>query len=468
MKNSNRKSVSETFAETIIEELKNGTAPWQKPWKAGECRRPLNPVTGTVYKGVNTVMLARHGYADPRWMTMKQANDQEWRVKKGSKAQQVVFWQWTDRQPVLDDFGKPVKDETGEEQKENVQLERPRLHVFSVFHVSQLQTLDGQDLPAYEPPELAWDPIERGEEILRDSGASITHDQSDRAFYRIATDDIHLPPREHFPEAGNYYSTALHELGHWTGHESRMGREFGPHGSEVYAKEELRAEIASWMLNQELGLPHQPDQHVSYVDSWVSVLQKDPYEIMRACRDAEKIKEYVMNLQQELTVPQPEAGVVMASGTPEVQQSAEILSPEVAPADQVVAETKTFLSVPYKEKNQAKNAGAKWDREAKLWYVPEGAPLTALAAWLPEKESAVAASLRVYRLQTSLPKRSNRRASLSMNRFWMARFTGFRWRVGSLGGKTVRIAGMPMVALTVGGRITSPVSRSNGSPPATP
>ena len=334
MKKSNRKSVSETFAETIIEELKNGTAPWQKPWKAGECNRPLNPITGTVYKGVNTVMLARHGYADPRWMTMKQANDQEWRVKKGSKAQQVVFWQWTDRQAVLDDSGQPVKDEKGEEKKENVQLERPRLHVFSVFHVSQLQTLDGQDLPAYEPPELTWDPIERGEEILRDSGASITHDQSDRAFYRIATDDIHLPPRENFPEAGNYYSTALHELGHWTGHESRMGREFGPHGSEVYAKEELRAEIASWMLNQELGLPHQPDQHVSYVDSWVSVLQKDPYEIMRACRDAEKIKEYVMNLQQELTAQQPEAGVVMTSGTPEVQQSAEILSQEVAPADQ--------------------------------------------------------------------------------------------------------------------------------------
>ena len=392
MKKSNRKSVSETFAETIIEELKNGTAPWQKPWKAGECTRSLNPVTGTVYKGVNTVMLARHGYADPRWMTMKQANDQEWRVKKGSKAQQVVFWQWTDRKAVLDDAGQPVKDEKGEEKKENVQLERPRLHVFSVFHVSQLQTLDGQDLPAYEPPELGWDPIERGEEILRDSGAAITHDQSDRAFYRIATDDIHLPPRENFPEAGNYYSTALHELSHWTGHESRMGREFGPHGSEVYAKEELRAEIASWMINQELGLPHQPDQHVSYVDSWVSVLQKDPYEIMRACRDAEKIKEYVMNLQQELTVPQPEAGIVMASETPEVQQSAATLSPEVAPADQVVAETKTFLSVPYKEKNQAKNAGAKWDRETKLWYVPEGAPLTALAAWLPEKESAVAAS----------------------------------------------------------------------------
>ena len=171
-----------------------------------------------------------------------------------------------------------------------------------------------------------------------------------------------------------------------------MGREFGPRGSEVYAKEELRAEIASWMLNQELGLPHQPDQHVSYVDSWVTVLQKSPYEIIRACSDAEKIKEYVMNLQQELTVPQSEAGVVMTSGTPEAEHSAEIHAQKVAPVEQNVAETKTFLSVPYKEKNQAKNAGAKWDREAKLWYVPEGAPLTALAAWLPEKESAVAVS----------------------------------------------------------------------------
>ncbi len=478
MKKSSRRPISETFAETIIEELQKGTAPWQKPWKAGAYNRPMNPVTGTVYKGINTVMLARHGYADPRWMTMKQANDQEWRVRKGSKAQQVVFWQWTDRQTVLDDSGQPVRDEKGEEQKETVQLERPRLHVFSVFHASQLQTLDGQDIPAYEPPELTWDPIERGEEILRDSGAVLIHDQADRAFYRIMTDEIHLPSRENFPEAGNYYSTALHELGHWTGHSSRMDREFGPRGSETYAKEELRAEIASWMLNQELGLPHQPDQHVSYVDSWVSVLQKDPHEIMRASRDAEKIKEYVMNLQQELKAEQPEveAGVFVISGTthkadvshegvpaiyqeyPTAQeagvafqalcaahehgalhceyqqddklfhlasrdydhfdrqkltlkfegleypapqemkdqfmagygQSAEIPPQEVAPAAQeTLADTKTFLSVPYREKNQAKAAGAKWDRTAKLWYAPEGASLTALAAWLPEKEAVV-------------------------------------------------------------------------------
>lgn len=469
--NKTRKSIAEEFAGRIVEELKAGTAPWQKPWKAGERILPFNPSTGTIYRGVNTVMLARHGYADPRWMTMRQANEQEWRIKKGSKAQQVVFWQWTDRQPVLDGSGQPVLKD-GQEVKETVQLERPRLHIYSVFHASQMQTHDGEDIPPYEPQELAWDPIERGEAILRNSGASISHDQRDRAFYRLDTDEIHLPPREHFPDTGNYYSTALHELGHWTGNTERLNRAFGPHGSEQYAKEELRAEISSWMLNQELGLPHQPDQHVSYVESWVSVLQKDPYEIMRACRDAEKIKEYVMGMEQSkdhewesigqdsFIIADDSFSMVTAANTfSGLEEAVRFADPAAAletalmvralqqerlegtelfihrvdatndvsekpilqtgtlqemamawrlkigpdlPAiikDELVQHYeqgepgKVYLSVPYKEKEKVKAAGAKWDRKVKLWYAPEGLDLTEVAAWLPVKEPVAAPCL---------------------------------------------------------------------------
>lgn len=293
-----RKSLAEEFASQIIEDLKAGTAPWQKPWKAGELTRPFNPATGTVYKGINSIMLSSRGYADPRWMTFKQAGEQEWQVKKGSKAQRVVFWQWTDRQTVKDDSGQPVTDKEGREIKETVSLERPRFHIYSVFHASQLQIRDGQDIPPYEPRELSWNPNEMGEMILKKSGASISHDQRDRAFYQPADDEIHLPPRENFPDAGNYYATALHELGHWTGHPDRLNREFGPFGSELYAKEELRAEIASWMLSQELGLPHDPSGSLSYVGSWIKALESDPYEIMRASRDAEKIKEHVMGMEK--------------------------------------------------------------------------------------------------------------------------------------------------------------------------
>jgi len=275
--NKTRKSIAEEFAGRIVEELKAGTAPWQKPWKAGERILPFNPSTGTIYRGVNTVMLARHGYADPRWMTMRQANEQEWRIKKGSKAQQVVFWQWTDRQPVLDGSGQPVLKD-GQEVKETVQLERPRLHIYSVFHASQMQTRDGEDIPPYEPQELAWDPIERGEAILRNSGASISHDQRDRAFYRLDTDEIHLPPREHFPDTGNYYSTALHELGHWTGNTERLNRAFGPHGSEQYAKEELRAEIA-------IGIQHHIG-HLLHVGNALFTVQADLFQGIESSRCA--------------------------------------------------------------------------------------------------------------------------------------------------------------------------------------
>lgn len=313
-----RKSIAEEFTGKIIENLKAGTAPWQKPWAAGEQFRPFNPVTGTVYRGINSIMLSAHDYADPRWMTFKQVGEKEWQVKKGSKSQHVVFWQWTESRTVKDASGKPILDAEEREQKETVALERPRFRIYSVFHASQLQTRDGQEIPPYEPRELTWDPNEAGEKILQNSGVSISHDQRDRAFYQPSADEIHLPPRENFPDAGNYYSTALHELGHWTGHPSRQNREFGPFGSVTYAKEELRAEIASWMLSQELGLPHDPSRSLAYVENWIQVLESDPYEIMRASRDAEKIMEHVRAMEKsQIREEQPEVEMVGVNPNPD-------------------------------------------------------------------------------------------------------------------------------------------------------
>ena len=98
----------------------------------------------------------------------------------------------------------------------------------------------------------------------------------------------------------NYYATALHELGHWTGHASRLGRDLEhPFGSEGYAKEELRAEIASMILGDELGIGHDPGQHAAYVGTWINALRDDPLEIFRAAADAEKIHGYVLALEQQ-------------------------------------------------------------------------------------------------------------------------------------------------------------------------
>ncbi|MCU0835991.1 MAG: zincin-like metallopeptidase domain-containing protein [Chromatiaceae bacterium] len=120
-------------------------------------------------------------------------------------------------------------------------------------------------------------------------------DQADRAFYRPATDRIHLPPRSSFKTADTIRATALHEVAHATGHPSRLDRDLAhPFGSVGYAKDELRAEIASLMIGDQLGIGHDPGQHAARLKSWVQLLKEDPKEILRASRDADKISNYVL------------------------------------------------------------------------------------------------------------------------------------------------------------------------------
>jgi predicted HTH domain antitoxin len=164
-----------------------------------------------------------------------------------------------------------------------------------VFNAEQI---DGLPPLAVKAPD--WDRHQRAEALLRACGVEIRHDQAERAFYRPATDKIHLPPRDGFQSADNFYSTALHELGHASGHPSRLDRDLAhPFGSVGYAKEELRAEIASLMIGDELGIGHDPGQHAAYVNSWVQILKEEPKEILRAARDADKIAGYVMDLEKE-------------------------------------------------------------------------------------------------------------------------------------------------------------------------
>jgi hypothetical protein len=51
------------------------------------------------------------------------------------------------------------------------------------------------------------------------------------------------------------------------------------------------------------------------------------------------------------------------------------------------SDDRTYLAVPYDEKDDAKQLGAKWDRQAKAWYVPAGVDLEAFTPWLPARGS---------------------------------------------------------------------------------
>lgn len=298
---SNKKPYYEVIAERLIKQLEAGTAPFQKPWEAGEEIIPYNPTTGAKYKGANALWLSMQGRSDPRWMTYKQAQSIGAQVMKGQKGTLIQYWKFQDTVIAKDDNGKPILDSDGKPVKKTIQLDRPKVFSAVVFNAEQITNLPELEKPKIDA-ETAFKRHERAENIIRNFGVPIYHDQADRAFYRPSSDSIHLPKKEQFLSPDRYYAVALHEIGHATGHESRLNRDLtGSFGSESYAKEELRAEIASLMIGGELGIGHDPEQHAAYVGSWIKVLQDDPREILRAARDADTIKDYVLEREQQQT-----------------------------------------------------------------------------------------------------------------------------------------------------------------------
>ena len=289
------------FADDIIQRIKDGTAPWQKPWKPGESRLPENMGSGRPYTGGNSLYLAvaadRRGYADNRWATYRQIKAAGGHVRKGETGEQVVFFARDRRVVKRGEDGKPKRGPDGKSIYDTRQLKRAVWRTFTVFNAEQTA---GLELGRETTPRPAWHPHRIAEAVLAKAGVPIDHKEGNRAFYHLKNDRIVLPERTQFPSADNYYQTALHELAHSTGHPSRMNREtlvdgIGKgFGSPDYAREELRAEISAMMTADRLGTGHDPDRGAAYVEGWVTALEEDPREIHRAAAEAQRMSNYVI------------------------------------------------------------------------------------------------------------------------------------------------------------------------------
>jgi antirestriction protein ArdC len=299
-----KRDFRQEVTENIIRMLEQGTAPWQKPWEAGKLEMPNNPTTDRPYRGGNAIHLmsvaAVKGYEDPRWLTYKQAAERGWQVRKGEKGTQIEYWEF----PNARTNSNTRAGTTGETESDGKTEDQRRIvhRVYTVFNAQQIE-----GIPAHQPKQRPeFEVVQAGENILRNSGATIKHDQNDRAFYNRRTDSVHLPPQAAFNAAGNYYGTALHELAHWTGHPSRLNRptlnESYRFGDTNYAQEELRAELASVFLAAERGIPHDPEQHAAYVGSWIAALRNDKNEIFRAAKDANRAADFLLSLEREKSI----------------------------------------------------------------------------------------------------------------------------------------------------------------------
>lgn len=289
------------IADIFIKALEEETLPWHSGFDKFRYIKPFNPANGTVYQGMNSFNFALksyiRGYRDPRFMTMSQANELGGKVKKGEHC----IWGFNFKPTLVlvkDEEGNPVLDDKGQKQYKEMIFPKP----FMVFNVEQFEGLNLPKIPEIEQPDHKWTPVERAENLLKASKANISNELTCLVpHYSPLADKITLPLPNQYHDAENYYSTALHELSHWTGHSSRLNRDFAKDKhTQKYAREELRAEIGSAMVNMMLGIaPKISENNKAYIKGWIAHLKEEPKEILRACGDAEKISDYIMNFDPE-------------------------------------------------------------------------------------------------------------------------------------------------------------------------
>jgi antirestriction protein ArdC len=286
-----RASLYEEITDKIIAELEGGRLPWVQPWKSSGVSAPLampkNAATGRGYSGINVLILwgavVQHGFPTQSWLTFRQALSLGGNVRKRERGTTVVY---ADR--FVPDNERRRSRETGDEA-----IAIPFLKRFTVFNAAQCDGLpdDFVAVPSPVPEGLI---IPEVEGLIRASGADLRLG-GDKAFYAPAHDYIQLPRPESYFEPINWHRTALHELGHWTGHASRLARDLsGALGSKSYSREELSAEMTSAFCCATLGIVPTV-RHADYIGSWLEVLREDNRAIVRAASQASKAADYLLN-----------------------------------------------------------------------------------------------------------------------------------------------------------------------------
>lgn len=290
-----RTDVYTRITDKIVAALEQGTRPWIRPWNAqhaaGRITKPLRSC-GTPYNGINIIMLWQAAmtcdYAAPIWMTYRQASELGGQVRKGEKGELVVY-------------ANTIKRTEQDAHGNDVDVDIPFMKGYSVFNVEQV---DGLPSHYYQLAEPTLDPvarIEHAESFFAATGADISHG-GNRAYYSLTHDRIQMPHFETFRDAQTYYATLAHECSHWTRHSSRLDREFGRKrwGDEGYAREELVAELGSAFICADLELALEPrEDHASYIESWLKVLQNDKRAIFSAAAHAQRAADYLNSLQPQ-------------------------------------------------------------------------------------------------------------------------------------------------------------------------
>ena len=319
------------FADMMVKIIKKANANnWKKGWMGvnGSIQGLPQNISGRTYSGGNSFFLmfntAEKGYKTPVYMTFKQAKEQNLHVKSGEKSVPIFKWGLS----IKDENGKKVSEEdyNAMSQEERATMDvRPFPKMFHVFNIDQTN-LEEVNKKRYDAIVARFQTPEQ--EVKDTEGmyvnealdrmfeqkawhANIQYDKpADQAFYRPSTDTIVLPMKEQFklgktPEevyhdGMEYYSTALHEMAHSTGHESRLDRKFGAQGTDNYAHEELIAEMTSALVGSTMGFDRKIlENNANYLSGWLNRLRDKPETITTIMTDVGKASDMIIEKVDE-------------------------------------------------------------------------------------------------------------------------------------------------------------------------
>lgn len=313
------KDIAQKVVDRICDMIDEGKPlPWVQPWS----RKP-NTVTvvdgykeitmyptawnrkGKLYKGANTYLPVGE------YITFKQAKDEGGAVKKGVHGWPVVYWNFIEK--------KTTNTETGKVEKEVV----PLLKYYTVFRVEDCEGIEQKHHPApvtYKVQMTHEELVDTDEGELNDSAEAVINDYisragngfkilrddvTKRAFYSPAQDYVSVPCRAQYVETAEYYSTLFHELGHSTGHSTRLNRFVGKaaqasFGSEEYSREELVAESTAAAMLNALGMESGNSfrNSAAYIKSWSRVIKNDPLMYVTAATRAQAAFEMLMGIEK--------------------------------------------------------------------------------------------------------------------------------------------------------------------------
>ena len=282
----------EQLVKMYLDALKENKIPWRERWYSDLNK---NGVTNTEYRGVNQLILSyvayKEKYKDNRWLTYKQIKENNYKITNAKgKGVPIEFWSVYDiKNKIRLDFPTYEKIiEKTPERKKDFKVFCNTTYVFNASLIEGIKPNEKNNRNTI-PTNIYF------KRLI--SKLHIEYiEEGNKAYYIPSKDTIVLPPSSKFFDKYSYYATQLHELSHATGHSSRLNRNLNNQNKKDYAREELIAEISSSFLMQKLNVKvHEDDynNHKSYIQSWILLLEDKPTELFKAVGEANKICDYL-------------------------------------------------------------------------------------------------------------------------------------------------------------------------------